>query len=167
LARRTVCRLEGGGLRGLQLLATTVSSSSSSSVRMLKELLWRVWRSCTSGMFLMPFGAVILFDVVATLRGGAFATFGLVAATLGAGVPVRTLRACVPVRIVGSSGVCRPAKMALKSCIAMICLIFFRGHCRNRHTKCHDEFCCHRNGKDHDVKLQGFGCELDTDATCR
>ena len=72
----------------------------------------------------MTFGAVILFDVVATLRGGAFATFGLVAATLGAGVPVRTLRACVPVRIVGSSGVCRPAKMALKSCIAMICLIF-------------------------------------------
>ncbi len=97
---------EGGGLRGLQLLATTVSSLSLSSVRMLKGLLWRVWRSCTSGMFLMTFGAVILFNVVATLGGGTFATLGLGAATLGAGVPVCT---------VGLSGVCRPAKMAVKS----------------------------------------------------
>ena len=40
---------------------------------------------CTSGMFLMTIGAVILFDVVATLRGGAFATLGLGAATLRAG----------------------------------------------------------------------------------
>ena len=40
-------------------------------------------------MFLMTFGAVILFDVVATLGGGAFTTLGLGAATLGAGVPVR------------------------------------------------------------------------------
>ena len=66
-------------------------------------------------MFLMTFGAVILFDVVATLGGGAFATLGLGAATLGAGVPVRTLGVCVPVRTVCSSGVCRPAKMAVKS----------------------------------------------------
>ncbi len=66
-------------------------------------------------MFLMTFGAVILFDVVATLGGGAFATLGLGAATLGAGVLVHTLGACVPVRTVGSSGVCRPAKMAVKS----------------------------------------------------
>jgi hypothetical protein len=36
-------------------------------------------------MFLMTIGAVILFDVVATLRGGAFATLGLGAATLRAG----------------------------------------------------------------------------------
>ena len=54
----------------------------------------------------MTFSAVILFDVVATLGGGAFATLGLGAATLGAGVPVRT---------VGPSGVCHPAKMAVKS----------------------------------------------------
>ena len=72
----------------------------------------------------MTFGVVILFDVVATLGGGAFATLGLGAATLGAGVPVRTLGACVPVCIVGSSGVCRPAKMVVQSCIALICLFF-------------------------------------------
>jgi hypothetical protein len=60
-------------------------------------------------MFLMTLGAVILFDVVATLGGGAFATLGLGAATLGAG---------------GSSGACRLAKMAVKSWIALMCLIF-------------------------------------------
>ena len=37
---RSLVGKEGGGLRGLQLLATTVSLSSSSSVRMLKGLLW-------------------------------------------------------------------------------------------------------------------------------
>ena len=57
-------------------------------------------------MFLMTFGAVLLFNIVATLRGCAFATLGLGAATLGA---------CVPVRTVGLSGVCHPAKMAVKS----------------------------------------------------
>jgi hypothetical protein len=57
-------------------------------------------------MFLMTFGVVILFGVVATLGGGTFATLGLGAATLGAGVLVHT---------VGPSGVCRPAKMAVKS----------------------------------------------------
>ncbi len=51
-------------------------------------------------MFLMTLGAVILFDVVATLGGGAFATLGLGAATIGAG---------------GSSGACCLAKMAVKS----------------------------------------------------
>ena len=65
-------------------------------------------------MFLMTFGAMIVFDVVATLGGGVFATLGLGAATLGVGVPVLTVR-CVPVRTVGHSGVCRPAKMAVKS----------------------------------------------------
>jgi len=54
----------------------------------------------------MTFGAVLLFNIVATLRGCAFATLGLGAATLGA---------CVPVRTVGLSGVCHPAKMAVKS----------------------------------------------------
>ena len=51
-------------------------------------------------MFLMILGAMILFDVVATLGGGAFATLGLGATTLGAG---------------GASCVCRPAKMTVKS----------------------------------------------------
>jgi hypothetical protein len=59
-----------------------------------------------SGMFLMTFGVVILFDVVATLGGGTFATLGLGAATLGASVLVRTI---------GPSGICRLAKMAVKS----------------------------------------------------
>ena len=62
----------------------------------------------------MSFGAMILFVAVATLGGGVFATLGLGAATLGAGVPVLTV-GCEPVRTVGHSGVCRPAKMAVKS----------------------------------------------------
>ena len=65
----------------------------------------------------MTVGAVILFDVVATLGGGVFATLGLGVATLGASVPVLTV-GCEPVRT------CRPAKMAVKSGIALICLIF-------------------------------------------
>ena len=65
-------------------------------------------------MFLMTFDAVILFNVVATLGGGVFTTLGLGAATLGAGVPVLTV-GCVPVRTVGHSGVCCPAKIAVKS----------------------------------------------------
>jgi hypothetical protein len=69
---------------------------------MLKGLLLRVWRWCTSGMFLMILGAVILFDVVATLGGGAFATLGLGATTIGVGAG-------------GASGVSRPAKMTVKS----------------------------------------------------
>jgi len=69
-------------------------------------------------MFLMTFGAVILFDVVATLGGGAFATLGLGAATLGAGgggafdtlgLGATTLGAG------GPSGACRLAKTAVKS----------------------------------------------------
>jgi len=42
-------------------------------------------------MFLMTFGAVILFNVVATLGGGVFTTLGLGAATLRAGIPVLTV----------------------------------------------------------------------------
>ena len=57
---------EGSGVRGLQLLATTVSSASSLSVRMLEGLLLKVWCWCTSGMFLMIVGAVILFNVIPT-----------------------------------------------------------------------------------------------------
>ncbi len=65
-------------------------------------------------MFLMTFGAVILFDVVATLGGGVFTTLGLGETTLGAGVPLLTV-GCEPVRTVGHSGVCHPVKMAVKS----------------------------------------------------
>ncbi len=65
-------------------------------------------------MFLMTFGAMIVFDVVATLGGGVFATLGLGAATLGAGVPVLTV-GCVSVRTSGHSGDCHQAKMAVKS----------------------------------------------------
>jgi len=65
-------------------------------------------------MFLMTFGAMILFVAVATLGGGVFATLGLGAATLGAGIPVLTV-GCVPVCTAGHSGVCHPAKMAVKS----------------------------------------------------
>ena len=75
----------GSGTHGLQLLATTVSSSSSSSARMLKGLLLRVWCWWTSGMILMTLGAVILFDVVATLGGGADTTLAVGATTLGDG----------------------------------------------------------------------------------
>ena len=61
----------------------------------------------------MTFGVVMLFDVVATLGGGVFATLVLGAATLGAGVPVAV--GCEPFCTVGQSGVCCPAKMAVKS----------------------------------------------------
>ena len=53
-----------------------------------------------SGMFLMIFGAVILFDVVATLGGGALGTLRFGTTTLGTG---------------GASGVCCPAKMTVQS----------------------------------------------------
>jgi hypothetical protein len=66
----------GGGRRGLQLLATTVSSSSSSSLeaRIWNGLLLRVWRWWTNGICRMKLGAVMLFDVVATLGGVACPT---------------------------------------------------------------------------------------------
>ena len=51
-------------------------------------------------MFLMILGAVISFNVVATLGGGALGTLGLGTTTLGAG---------------GASGVRCPAKMTVKS----------------------------------------------------
>ena len=57
----TLSGKKGGGLPGLQFLATTVASSSSSLARMLKELLLPVWRWCTSGMFLMrTLGALMM-----------------------------------------------------------------------------------------------------------
>jgi hypothetical protein len=84
-------------------------------------------------MFLMILGAVILFDVVATLRGGAFDTLGLGATILGAG---------------GTSCVCSPAKMTVL--LSLECPNVFnffrgcRGHCG---TECLNEFCCHQNGE--------------------
>ena len=65
----------GGGRCGLQLLATTVSSSSSSSeARIWNGLLLHVWRWWTNGICWMTLGAVMLFDVVANLGGVACPT---------------------------------------------------------------------------------------------
>jgi hypothetical protein len=79
--RSLVGRL-GGGIGGVQLLATTVSTSSSSLARMWNGLLLQVWRWWMRGMFLMMLGAVILFDVVAILRGGADAILAVGSTTL-------------------------------------------------------------------------------------
>jgi hypothetical protein len=69
---------EGRGARGLQLLATTVSSSMSlsSSVRIQKGLLCHVRCWCTIGNQQIVCGIVMVFDVVATLGGVAIATLG-------------------------------------------------------------------------------------------
>jgi hypothetical protein len=69
LCRSLVGRL-GGGIRGVQLLAITVSTLSSSSARMWNGLLLQVWRWWMRGMFLMMLGAVIFLDVVAILGVG-------------------------------------------------------------------------------------------------
>jgi hypothetical protein len=76
------CRL-GSGLRGLQLLATTVISSSSLLLaRILNGLLLCVCRWWINGSCCMVVGDVMLFDVVATLSGGLSATLGAGPATL-------------------------------------------------------------------------------------
>ena len=67
------CRL-GHELRGLQLLATTVSSSLLSSARRWNESLLCVWCWWTNGISRMTFGAVVLSEVVAILSGGVAAT---------------------------------------------------------------------------------------------
>ena len=78
-------------------------------------------------MFLMTFGAVMLLDVVATLGGGAFATLGPGAATLGAGRDCIVV-GCVLVRIDAYSYALllhlAPAKIEDKSRMALMCLIF-------------------------------------------
>jgi hypothetical protein len=76
------CRL-GSGLRGLQLLATTVISSLSLlSARIWNGLLLHVCRWWINGSCLMVVGDVMLFDVVATLSGGFSATLGAGPSTL-------------------------------------------------------------------------------------
>ncbi len=69
---------EGRDAGGLQLLATTMSSSmsSSSSVRIWKGLLCHVRRWCTIGNLYIVHGVVMVFYVVATLGGVAIATLG-------------------------------------------------------------------------------------------
>ncbi len=76
----------GSGLRGLQLLATTVmSSSSSSSARIWNGLLLCICRWWINGSCRMVVGDVMLFDVVATLGGGFSATLSAGPSTLCAG----------------------------------------------------------------------------------
>ncbi len=64
----------GGGTCGLQLLATTVTSSLLAAARIWNGLLLRVWCWWTNGICRMTLGAVMLFNVVATLGGGACST---------------------------------------------------------------------------------------------
>ncbi len=79
------CRL-GSGLRGLQLLVTTVILSSSSSLaRIWNGLLLRICRWWINSSCCMDVGDVMLFDVVATLGGGLSTTLGAGPSTLCAG----------------------------------------------------------------------------------
>jgi hypothetical protein len=123
VSRRSAWRVDGltggtldgrmvGGALGLQLLATTVSSSLSLSERMWNGLLFCVSRRWTNGICLMALVVVMLFDVVATLGGGVVTTLGHGASTL----------------LVGAStvgGVVRcPAMIAVSFWMARMCLIF-------------------------------------------
>jgi hypothetical protein len=69
---------EGRGASGLQLLATSLSSSMSSplTVRILKGLLCHVRHWCTIGNQQIVHSIVMVFDVVATLGGVAIAILG-------------------------------------------------------------------------------------------
>ncbi len=69
---------EGRGAGGLQLLASTMSSSMSwsSSVRIWKGCLCRVRHWCTIGNRWILRSVVMVFDVVATLGGVAITTLG-------------------------------------------------------------------------------------------
>jgi hypothetical protein len=65
----------GGGRRGLQLLATTVSSLSLLlEPRICNGLMLRVWHWWINSICWMTLGAGMLFDVVATLGGAACPT---------------------------------------------------------------------------------------------
>ncbi len=88
------CRL-GSELRGLQLLATTVISLSSSlSARIWNGLLLHVCPWWINGSCCMVLGDVMLFDVVATLGGGLSANLGAVPSTRCAGWFARMLVSC-------------------------------------------------------------------------
>jgi hypothetical protein len=104
-------RMVGGAL-GLQLLATTVSSSSSLSYRMWSGFLLRVWHWWTDSICLMALGVTMLFDVVAILGGGVLVTLGLGATTLVVGAST-----------VGGVAPC-PAMIVVSSWMAWMCLIF-------------------------------------------
>jgi hypothetical protein len=71
---RSLVRRLGGGTRRLQLLATTVTSLLLLAARIWNGLLLQVWRWWTNGICRMTLGALMLFDVVATLGGGACST---------------------------------------------------------------------------------------------
>ncbi len=76
----------GSGLCGLQLLATTVISLSSSSLaRIWNGLLLCVCRWWINGSCRMVVGDMMLFDMVATLGGGFSATLRAGPSTLYAG----------------------------------------------------------------------------------
>jgi hypothetical protein len=112
----------GSGILGLQLLATTVSSSSPSlfsSERIWKELLLHVTCLCTMGNWWMVFRDVIMFNVVATLGGTATTALG--------GVAVSTLGA---VGMGGGALGC--LDMIKEGCwMADRCFIFANGHSRD------------------------------------
>jgi hypothetical protein len=79
------CKL-GSGLRGLQLLATTVISLSSSLLaRIWNGLLLRVCCWWINDSCCMVVGDTMLFDLVATLGGGLSATLGAGPSTFCAG----------------------------------------------------------------------------------
>ena len=73
LGRSLVGRLSGGR-RGLQLLATTVMSLLLLLAGTWNGLLLRVWRWWTNNICWMTLGSVMLFNVMATLEGGACST---------------------------------------------------------------------------------------------
>ncbi len=104
------CRL-GSGLRGLQLLATTVISMSSLlSARIWNWLLLRICCWWINGSYLMVVGDVMLFDVVAILGGG-------FSATLGAG----------PSTLCAVSSICVAGwfvRMLASCCMALTCFAF-------------------------------------------
>jgi hypothetical protein len=104
------CRL-GSGLGGLQLLVTTVISSSSLlSARIWNGLLLRICHWWINGSCHMVVGDLMLFDVVATLGGGLSATLGAGPSTLCAGSSILVAGWFV--------------RMLVSCCMALTCFAF-------------------------------------------